>query len=79
MKNVLVEGGGELMAAFLEAKLLNEIYVTLTPWVLGGKNNPTLVGGPGLSEWSALKLLKQKKLKDEIYLHYKVLGAKILK
>lgn len=75
LKNILVEGGGEVMAAFLEAKLLQEMFVTLTPWCLGGRQNPTLVGGAGLSDWSGLTLKRAKRVKDEIYLHYQVKGS----
>jgi 5-amino-6-(5-phosphoribosylamino)uracil reductase len=75
-ENVLVEGGGELMATFLAENLLQELHVTLTPWLLGGSGNPTLVGGAGLPEWRALKILSSKKLKNEVYLRFQVKGAK---
>ncbi len=75
-KNILVEGGGELMHAFLKENFLQELYVTLTPWLIGGRQNPTLVGGiDSLKPWAKLKLLQSKKIKDELYLHYKVKGA----
>jgi 5-amino-6-(5-phosphoribosylamino)uracil reductase len=77
LENVLVEGGGQTMASFLDANLLQELYVTLTPWILGGQSNPTLVAGENsLMPWKSLKLVKSKKLKDEIYLHYKVKGSR---
>jgi riboflavin-specific deaminase-like protein len=76
MKRVLVEGGGGLMAEFLEARLLHEMFVTVTPWALGGTENPTLVQGPGLTKWAPLKLLKCRKVKDELYLQYRVKGAR---
>jgi 5-amino-6-(5-phosphoribosylamino)uracil reductase len=73
-KNVLVEGGGSLMASVLKEKLLQELYVTLTPWILGGISNPSLVMGDQ-TLWQKLELLKSKKVKNEIYLHYRVKGA----
>lgn len=72
LANVLVEGGGELMADCLEGGFLDELYVTLTPWLLGGRENPTLVGGSGLTKWKALRLKSSKKVGDEIYLKYQV-------
>lgn len=76
-QKILVEGGGELMASFLKAQWVQTLHVTLTPKILGGKSNPTLVGGlHSLTPWAKLKLLQNKKVKDEIYLKYKVLGAK---
>lgn len=77
LKNVLVEGGGEMMASFLAANLLQEIHLTLTPWVLGGRANPTLVGGvSALAPWKNLTLKRVKRVKNELFLTYKVAGAK---
>jgi 5-amino-6-(5-phosphoribosylamino)uracil reductase len=73
-KNVLVEGGGAFMASVMAEKLLQELYVTLTPWVLGGSPNPSLVMGEE-ALWQKLDLLKSKKIKNEVYLHYRVKGA----
>lgn len=72
--NVLVEGGGEIMAEVLGARLLQDLYVTLTPWILGGRGNPSLVMGEE-ALWSRLELKKQRKVGHEIYLHYRVKGA----
>lgn len=74
-KNVLVEGGGEIMAEVLSKGLLHELFVTLTPWILGGRSNPSLVMGDE-TLWSRLTLKKQRKVGDEIYLHYTVKGAR---
>jgi riboflavin-specific deaminase-like protein len=74
-KNVLVEGGGETMAEVMSVGLLQELYVTLTPWVLGGRGNPSLLMGDQ-ALWQKLVLLKSKKIKNELYLHYKVKGAR---
>lgn len=76
MKSVLVEGGGVVVADFIEAGCLNEMFVTLTPWLLGGAENPGLVGGPGLHSWAGLTLIKARKVKNEIYLHYRVKDAR---
>ena len=77
LTQILVEGGGELVASFLKEKLVHDMYVTLTPWVLGGRSNPSLVGGSEtLPEWSKLKILSSKKVKDEIYLHLQVKGSR---
>lgn len=42
MDRILVEGGGALAAAFFQADLVDEIYVTVTPWLLGGHDAPAL-------------------------------------
>ena len=77
LENVLVEGGGETMSLFLKDKLLQELFVTLTPWILGGRENPTLVdGSESLMPWQKLKKLRAEWKKDELFLHYKVTGAR---
>ncbi len=76
VKNLLIEGGGQVMESFLRQKYLHEMYLTWTPWLVGGKDNPGLVGGSGLLEWSRLKILKVKKVKQELYFHLKVLGSR---
>ncbi len=74
-KSVLVEGGGELMAGIIAEDLLHELYVTLTPRIVGGRSNPSLVGGAA-ALWKNLELLKLKRVKDEMYFHYKMKGSK---
>ncbi|NCN26972.1 RibD family protein [bacterium] len=75
VKNVLVEGGGKIMWEFLAAQCLHEINLTLTPKILGGASNPLLVDGPEFKKLRQLTLLKAKKVKNELYLNYKVQGA----
>lgn len=76
LKNILVEGGGEIVSLFLSAGCLQEMYVTVTPWILGGAHNPTLSGHSDLPAWTKLKILKMKRVKEEVYFHYRVQGAK---
>jgi diaminohydroxyphosphoribosylaminopyrimidine deaminase/5-amino-6-(5-phosphoribosylamino)uracil reductase len=45
---VLVEGGGELAGAFLEAGLVDRVVVFTAPLLLGGSGAPRAVGGTGL-------------------------------
>jgi diaminohydroxyphosphoribosylaminopyrimidine deaminase/5-amino-6-(5-phosphoribosylamino)uracil reductase len=46
--NVLVEGGPEVMAAFLRGGFVDEAWVYVAPTVLGGKNSRHAVGGEDL-------------------------------
>ena len=41
---VLVEGGGGVASLFFEKELIDEIYLTLTPWLIGGD------GAPGIAD-----------------------------
>lgn len=74
VKQLLVEGGGEVLATCLKAKVLHSLYLTLTPWLIGGTQTPSLVGGEGLSSLLAplacrLKHIKVKQVEDELYLY----------
>lgn len=72
VKTLLVEAGGDLIAQFLEADLIDEMYVTLCPKLIGGKDAPSIVGGKGWGrdEIRNLKLLGSRVVGDEIFLRY---------
>jgi len=71
---LLVEGGGELNWAFLEQDLIDELYVTVAPCLLGGRDAPTLLEGPGLRMASRrrLRLADLRRHGDEVYLRWVV-------
>ena len=71
MKNVLLEGGGSLVWEF--ARHIDEFHVTLTPWLAGGSDAPTLMDGPGFrsGEFLGLTLEEVRREGDEIFLRYK--------
>jgi 2,5-diamino-6-(ribosylamino)-4(3H)-pyrimidinone 5'-phosphate reductase len=74
IERLLVEGGGELNWAFLEADLVDELYLTIAPTLLGGRDAPTAIEGPGLSmaDQRRLKLLELHREGDELYCRYAV-------
>ena len=53
---LLLEGGGELNAGFLEAGLVDRVAVFVAPILLGGGSVPTPVGGPGRGLKEAFRL-----------------------
>jgi diaminohydroxyphosphoribosylaminopyrimidine deaminase/5-amino-6-(5-phosphoribosylamino)uracil reductase len=57
--SVLVEGGSELNASMLKAKLVNRVRLYLAPLLLGGQNAKGVIGGK-----SPAKLAQAMKLKD---------------
>lgn len=56
--SVLLEGGGTLNFAMLEAGLVDRIYTFIAPKILGGKNAPTAVAGAGFQSLSDAKQFK---------------------
>ena len=47
--NLLVEGGGRVMASFLEAGLLDELHVFIAPKLIGGAGAPSPIAGDGVA------------------------------
>lgn len=74
ISRLLVMGGGELVASLLADHLIDELYLTVCPLLIGGKTAPTPVGGLGfLVERSPqLKLQSSRVEGDEVFLHYTV-------
>ncbi len=50
MSNVLLEGGGELVAAALASQMVDKLLVFVAPRIIGGREAPTAVGGPGITD-----------------------------
>lgn len=75
VSHVLVEGGGEINWSIIKNNLFNEIIITISPMIIGGKNAISLVGGEGyktINESLKVKLSRiQKKSNGEIILYYK--------
>jgi 2,5-diamino-6-(ribosylamino)-4(3H)-pyrimidinone 5'-phosphate reductase len=70
-QTLLVEGGGQVVAQFLTAQLVQELYLTITPWLIGGSQTPSLVGGEGFTKGTFPKLQWQSvdRVGDELFVH----------
>ncbi len=74
IKKILVEGGGTVNWEFINQNLFDEVIVTITPLLVGGKNAISMVEGKGFS-----KIIKSKKLHlekilrlgNELVIYYK--------
>lgn len=76
VRNLLLEGGGELNFSMLQADLIDEIYLTLCPFAFGGRTAPTPFDGNGLPKERVRKLvLRESRVgsKGELFLRYEVL------
>lgn len=68
---ILLEGGPTLNALFLSANLIDEIFITVIPIIMGGTREDRFIRGleiPFLSDW---QLVSCTPVKNEIFLHYK--------
>ena len=77
VKRLLCEGGGEINAGLFEARLVDELHLTLAPVIFGGRTAPTLSDGRGfsrLADAARLRLKSRKRVGDELYLVYRVVG-----
>lgn len=71
IKRIVVEGGGTTNWYFFKEKLVDEIIITVTPYVLGGSTAISLVEGVGFENVSnSFTLKKIRKMQNEIVLHY---------
>ena len=76
VRRLLVEGGAELNWTLFDLDLVDEVHVTVTPTLLGGRDAPTLLGGDGwpMKEQRRLRLLDLEREGDELYCRYSVEG-----
>ncbi len=73
IKTILLEGGGTINWEFIKNNLVDEFYITVTPYILGGKDAITLVQGDGfdkITKSPKLKLDRIKRLENDLVLHY---------
>ena len=76
VKRMVCEGGGETNAALLRAGVVDELHLTICPFLLSGGHAPTISDGHGFGSLKAapkLKLKSMKRVKGEIFLIYQIL------
>lgn len=74
LKKLAILGGGELIASLLAVNLIDELWLTVCPLIVGGASAPTPVEGIGLSPQQAkkLELLTVERVGEEVFLHYRL-------
>ena len=74
VKQLLVEGGGQVNFGLFRAGLIDEVYLTLCPKIIGGQDVTTGVEGIGFNflDIVDLELLDERTVDHEIFLHYRV-------
>ncbi|HNU99674.1 MAG TPA: dihydrofolate reductase family protein [Verrucomicrobiota bacterium] len=70
VKRLLCEGGGELNAALFSQGLVDELHLTICPFVFGGAAAPTIADGPGprrLADAARFRLVSHRRIGDELF------------
>lgn len=49
ISSLMIEGGGELNASFLDAKAVDKVYMFVAPFILGGRTTVSSVEGRGIA------------------------------
>ncbi len=73
VNRLVCEGGGQLNAALFAANLVDEIQLTLCPFVFGGRHAPTLADGlgvPRLAQARSFQLRAIRRVRNEAYCVY---------
>ena len=74
VKRLVCEGGSNLNGSLFAAHTVDEVHLTLCPWVFGGATAPTLADGTGFlrSEILNAKLLRCERIGGELFLRYRI-------
>ena len=75
MTNVLIEGGGELIGAFHDAGLIDELHVFIAPKLVGGATATSPIAGIGLAQIpkdSDLEDIVVQTVDNDVYLNGRV-------
>lgn len=71
LERVLLEGGGRLAAHFFLADVVDEVHLTLTPWLIGGEDAPTMADlGRPMDFPRRFELVCLEREEDEVFLTY---------
>ncbi len=72
IKTLMVEGGSSVIWHFLQAKLVNDMFVYVAPMIIGGDNTPMLVRGDAATSIE-LSLVAVNTLGPGLLLHYRLI------
>ena len=71
--HLLVMGGGQLVAALMAADLIDEMWFTICPLIIGGTQAPTPCDGKGFTLGNAPRftLVSNETVGNEVFLNYR--------
>lgn len=67
---LLCEGGPTVFSGLLHEGLVDELCLTVSPWLAGGGSDPTLTNGPALPQPVGLKLRSVLEREGTLFLRY---------
>ena len=73
ISKILVEGGGTVNWEFIKNNLIDELFITVSPYIIGGSDSISLAEGIGFSkvlDSPKLSLKSTRRLKNHLVLHY---------
>ncbi|MBN1281047.1 MAG: 2,5-diamino-6-(ribosylamino)-4(3H)-pyrimidinone 5'-phosphate reductase [Candidatus Thermoplasmatota archaeon] len=73
VRSVLVEGGGTVIWECLHHQIVDDMYIYIGPYVIGGKHTPTVADGTGIKDEQhviPLRLVTSKRLGPGVVLRY---------
>ncbi|MBY9007454.1 MAG: 2,5-diamino-6-(ribosylamino)-4(3H)-pyrimidinone 5'-phosphate reductase [Candidatus Lokiarchaeota archaeon] len=74
INSIILEGGGTLNWSFIKNDLIDEIRLTIAPWIIGGKDATSLVEGKGFDkmiEGKRFNLINVNNRDNYVVLNYK--------
>ncbi len=75
IRNILVEGGGEVISSFFKARAVDEFFIFVGSMIIGGTDAPTPVDGIGVvstDDIIRLKLVTYRPIDNGVLLGYEV-------
>jgi 2,5-diamino-6-(ribosylamino)-4(3H)-pyrimidinone 5'-phosphate reductase len=76
VEKLLVEGGSTVIWSFLNNKIVDDFFVYIGPYVIGGKDTPTVADGSGIkneSELLSFSIVNVKRLGEGALIQYRLL------
>jgi riboflavin-specific deaminase-like protein len=73
VRRILCEGGPTLNSALFQAQLIDEVFLTIAPKLLGGEDPLTVVRGPRFPSMLRLHLRSLVEVEGELFLRYGVI------
>ncbi len=72
VRTLLCEGGPKLFGALLRASLVDELFLTLAPALVGGTSGPAVLSGPPLQAPAELQLVAALESEGTLFLRYAI-------